>query len=705
MLTDVINCIINKYFYLGFLCLIFVTSIQVFAGEEKGVYYDTLEYANDYTLSEKSEQYLKRFISTRVDDPDSAMFYAKKSHEFSILAADSLLYVRSLYAIAFLHKNKDDFKNAIICYSKALSTARNNKYDDREKAILNGLALAYYYDGEYDEALKYNFESLALREKENDLKEIAIACNNIGLVYYKIKDFDTAIKYFKRAIDLKEQTGGDGKEYALVNLGLCYSELKAYDSAIHQYEKAIKICDDNCGEDILVEAFNGLGVAYYTVDELESAYDYFNKALKLAENDINTSQEIIALYNLARIEFKKNDFNNALKVLNQSQEKAREIDYRLYIRGNYQLYAEIYSNLGKYDSAFAFQKKYDSIQSEIMNEEVIQNLAKIQIEYKERENLETISLQKNELSKRTTLLILSGVIILLAIVILMILYKSNHHRRKVNKELSVANEKLSEANDTIERQNQELTDVNFKLEEIVKDRTKELKATNAALLKSNNELDNFIYKTSHDIRGPLATLQGVCNVALIDIKDDRAIDYFQKLGNTARNLNEILSKLLIINQINNSLISDDRIDFDLLIDSIIKEQKAFKRAKNISVNKEIDKNLYFKSDVDLLKIILNNLIGNSFKFYNTSNRLDSFVTIRIYKEKDLVMQVIDNGIGIEDKASDKIFEIFSKASEMADSAGLGLYLVKLAVEKLEGEIGLLKTDEGHTCFHVSIPQG
>ncbi|MEM7110486.1 MAG: HAMP domain-containing sensor histidine kinase, partial [Bacteroidota bacterium] len=256
---------------------------------------------------------------------------------------------------------------------------------------------------------------------------------------------------------------------------------------------------------------------------------------------------------------------------------------------------------------------------------------------------------------------------------------------------------LSEAKNTIEQQNNIL-------EEKVRERTKELNETNAALMKSNTDLDNFIYKTSHDIRGPLATLQGMCNVALIDIKDNKSRDYFEKIGHTAYRLNEILSKLLIINQINNSLISTDKIDLKELIKGIIKEHAALPGYSDIKVDNRINHLEHFESDEVLLKIILGNLISNAYKFHNSSNRVNSWIKLEGRRDNGhFQLEVIDNGIGVDDKASSKIFEIFSKASEVSDTAGLGLYLVKLAVEKLEGKIEHSKTEEGFTKFSVELP--
>ncbi|MEQ8572737.1 MAG: HAMP domain-containing sensor histidine kinase, partial [Fulvivirga sp.] len=364
---------------------------------------------------------------------------------------------------------------------------------------------------------------------------------------------------------------------------------------------------------------------------------------------------------------------------------------------NFKLLAELYKQTGDYKNAFDNQVKYDSVSSAILNDVVAKNLLQIQVDFEERQNLEIIALKDKEIGRRTTLLLLSIIISVLTVVIIFILYRNNKIRRRVNN-------KLTAANKTIESQNRTLTELNSVLEERVRERTEELRESNEALMKSNNDLDNFIYKTSHDIRGPLATLQGICNIALMDINDPMAVDYLQKLSKTAYKLNLILSKLLVINQINNALPLLEDVRLHNLVISMVDENKMSYFSKEISVKIEISKSLTITSDPDLLKIILGNLISNAFKFHNDSKRVDSFIIVRSCIEGDLfVFEVIDNGVGIEESVAHQIFDIFSKTSEIQDTAGLGLYLVKLATEKLDGKIEVKKSDEGDTLFRVTLP--
>ncbi len=79
----------------------------------------------------------------------------------------------------------------------------------------------------------------------------------------------------------------------------------------------------------------------------------------------------------------------------------------------------------------------------------------------------------------------------------------------------------------INSQNQKLCNINEHLDELVKEKTKELISTNEKLYSALKELDTFIYKTSHDIRGPLARLMGLCNIALLDIKHKKSVEFLK----------------------------------------------------------------------------------------------------------------------------------------------------------------------------------
>ena len=102
--------------------------------------------------------------------------------------------------------------------------------------------------------------------------------------------------------------------------------------------------------------------------------------------------------------------------------------------------------------------------------------------------------------------------------------------------------------------------------------------------------------------------------------------------------------------------------------------------------------------------MLKNLIDNAIKFYNDSERIEPFVDISIVNEGDHIrIKVVDNGIGISEVHPDKIFQMFSRASERSETGGIGLYITKTAAEKLGGTVNLKTTPEGYTEFYARLP--
>ncbi len=291
-----------------------------------------------------------------------------------------------------------------------------------------------------------------------------------------------------------------------------------------------------------------------------------------------------------------------------------------------------------------------------------------------------------------------AVIALLAGLLILVLQFGNRNIKRVNA-------KLSEAKEVIQNQNRELENKNRELDIEVDKKTVDLASANQSLKQVNDELDNFIYKTSHDIRGPLASLKGMCNVALLDVKDLVALEYLRKLDATAERLNSILTRLVIINQINNSKLSSERIDFKLIVNDVLMLERKKGLPADLKIHVDIDPEASIESDKELVRIVLENLIDNAIKFYNDSVRVESFLDVHISQTDDdgVKVRVVDNGIGISESNPEKLFQMFSRASERSETGGIGLYITKTATEKIGGKIGLLTTPEGYTEFYVIFP--
>lgn len=639
-------------------------------------------------------------------DSEKALEVTGKARDLALEHGDSLKIVRAFRISGQLLIRNGSPKEAIAILSKARVIAERNKFRDEYKTILNNIANAYSVLAEYDKALDIHFKTLVLREEDGDKAEISISYNNIGFVYFKLRNFERALEYFYRSLELKREANDNyDLDRLLINIGLSHVHLNDFEKALEYINEGLTICGTDCDKQIIIEGKFGLGVANIGLQKFDLAEKYFRESLEIAKNIDSKRFRVENLVYLGKVSIAQGNYEQARQLLTEAEILANASGYNQLLIDIYKQFSILFNQIKDYESASQYQSKYIALKDSLIGEDLVKNVAKIQTNFEERENIATIQLKEDALRRQRNLNIAIGVIAMLAALLGFVLYRSNVVMRRVNSE-------LTDAKNVIENQNLQLQDINRKLDARVKEKTAELLKTNdeldlanKSLSQVNDELDNFIYKTSHDIRGPLASLKGICSVALMDVKDPLALDYLTKLDVSSGRLNVILTRLLIVNQINNAIVGKEPIDFNGMVEDVILLEKKKGLPPKFKIKKDIQPNISFQSDKDLVRIILENLIDNAIKFYNDSERIQPFVHIKIGMQdaKEVVVQVIDNGIGIAEAKPDKIFQMFSRASERSGTGGIGLYLSKLATEKLGGHIQLRTNPEGYTEFFVSFP--
>jgi signal transduction histidine kinase/Tfp pilus assembly protein PilF len=631
-------------------------------------------------------------------DNAEALRVAERARSIAFQFGDSSRIVTSSRLVGQLLNRLDRNLEAEKVLLEVVGTARRNNFRDEYKNILNNLAVAYTVQAKFDKALDMNFQTLTLREQDNDIEEINVSLNNIGLVYYKLKNYSKALEYYNRALKLFDNSKDKYfMDRLLVNIGLCYNQLKEYEKAEKSFNRGFEICGDNCSDQMIVEGRLGLGVSYFNQKNFDEALKHFNESYAIARKINYKRIEGEALYFTGRIYAAQNQNERAIEALAKCEEISLANSFNELLIDCYNEFSLVHKQQRDFEKASYYQGRYINLKDSIYGAELIKNLANIQTKFEERENLATIAAREETIQRQRSLNIAIVIIAILAALLIFVLLRSNQVKKKVN-------QALSEAKAIIEDQNKQLLSSNYSLDKELKAKNIDLEKANESLQRVNEELDNFIYKTSHDIRGPLASLKGMCNVALMDVQDPLALNYLRKLDITAEKLNTILTRLLIVNQINNSTIASERIDFHSIVNDVLILEKKKGLPPRLKIRKQIDDSIEYYSDKEFVRIILENLIDNAIKFYNDSDRIEPFVDISVSEENDHVkIKVVDNGIGISQVHPDKIFQMFSRASERSETGGIGLYITKTATEKLGGAVHLRTSPEGFTEFFVLLP--
>jgi signal transduction histidine kinase len=615
--------------------------------------------------------------------------YALEALEVSTSLNDTLAMVKSNNALGHIKREMGLPRNAIPYFEVALKLAKASGFRDQVMYILNNLGLANQRSANFAKALEYHLES-----------------NNIGLLYQDMGDYENAFTYYKKNYDLKVQT----KEYydfelCLISLAEVSNTLKMYKDARGYLKEVFDRCSSevNCSKRQLALAHNGMGYALLNSSDFDNAEKEFSIAANLF-TEIQSPDKVDAYNGWALVRFRMGDNKGAIEKLSIAQPMAEDLEIPKYLLRIYQTYSDIYTQQKDFKKATEYQRKFISLNQEIFNADLIKNIARVQAEYQEEENLRTIAAQDQEILSREESLSLQRkqflflvIIATLVFILAMVFYRNQKRQARSNLELEKAKE-------IIVQKNKELVANNTELDNRVQERTKELHSSNESLKKVNEELDNFIYKTSHDIRGPLTSLKGITHLAIRESKEDMVSSYLQKLDVTADKLNKILTRLQIINQINHALLLPELIDFNTMIEEILAMERKRGIPANLKISTSVAEGIILFSDKTVLTIVLENLIDNAIKFYNSSDRKNPFVNISILNsENEITIKVVDNGIGIRSVAPGQIFKMFVRASERSESGGIGLYLTKISAEKLGGTIEMNITPEEYTEFTVKLP--
>lgn len=270
-------------------------------------------------------------------------------------------------------------------------------------------------------------------------------------------------------------------------------------------------------------------------------------------------------------------------------------------------------------------------------------------------------------------------------------------------DILIKNQELEKARTIITNQYEELKNVNFNLEQKVNLRTEELRKAYQDLLVLKNELETFIYKSSHDIKGPMMRLRGLCQVALMDVTDEKAMGYIKMLQNEAEGTIKVLQKLLIFYDVKNKVPQANKHRLEHALESIVAD---LKRSMEIGASAQIKLN-YAKdlpelnTDPELLNIALTHLIENAFIFRRPENSYID-ISVELDDKRNIMLLISDNGVGIPKEIEHRVFDMFYRGSERSLGPGLGLYTAREAARKLGGDI-TLNQKPGLTTFLVFFP--
>ncbi len=242
------------------------------------------------------------------------------------------------------------------------------------------------------------------------------------------------------------------------------------------------------------------------------------------------------------------------------------------------------------------------------------------------------------------------------------------------------------------------------LQNLVDARTHELQEVNRELMLRNTELDRFVYSASHDLSAPLKSLMGLINVARMEKPGQVHDQYLRLMERSILKLDQFIREVVSYSRNSRMPLKPEAFNFKEFVENLLTDFQYSPNFGQIKFIIEDHTEGEIVCDATRLKIILNNLVSNAIHFHRTEGNYKPYIKISLAMANGYyVIQVEDNGRGIGKAHIDRIFDMFYRASEDSQGSGLGLYILKESVTKMDGEVSVSSEEDQGTTFTIKLP--
>jgi tetratricopeptide (TPR) repeat protein len=464
-------------------------------------------------------------LAVAYSDVDYALLanYAEQSFQCAKRTGDSLRIVRAGRGRAAALRRVGELDSGLMLGLEMLPIATRNSYGTEVKKLLRGIALGYTYKADYALGFRYNFELLKITEQDNDSVEMSYALSNIGLIYYKLANHKKALQYYHRSLDVKSPLDKYPRTSTLVNMSLCYTVLGDFPRASEFLKKGLDACQPECPGAFMTEWLFANARIHYYEENLDSAEAYYLRAYSLAKKLGNERYQLVVSLDLIDIYYQWNQTSLAVPYLLEVEPimERTSFDYEQVLL--FEKFFSFYKKAGNYRKSAFYQEKYIQLVDSI-NNQLANNLMKIESEYLERKNKARIAEQEQLLALKdqkiwwqNALNILIGVITVLLMTLLYILYHSNRLKKSANRLLDLK----------------------------VKERTAALESSHVALKQSLEKEDRTVTDTFMDLKNSTAAIKELCSLGLAveDATNVTSKKYLQEIWVVTGRVSLVLSNV------------------------------------------------------------------------------------------------------------------------------------------------------------------
>ncbi|MCK5906986.1 MAG: tetratricopeptide repeat-containing sensor histidine kinase [Flavobacteriales bacterium] len=615
------------------------------------------------------------------------------SYEYYNLSSDSIGLAKITNNLGvYYYQWPNNYKKSLLFLERSLELKKLLKFDDGSLAnTYFNLGNVHLLLNNYIKSLKFYFKCLKIVESTKEFNKVSDLQNHIAQVYIEIEEFDKAEKYLKLSLKLSKQLN---TKIVFADNYLLYSNmhlaLNQPDSALIKLSQAEIIYTDN--NNLL-----GLGRVYNKYVEIYTKKEEFDKVFIYANLSINLFTESGAIFelaqtysNLGKAYFKTHDYKQSRNFINKSQVISLEYNYLEISVNNYLYLAELDYKEKKYQGAYSNFSLYSTTRDSIFSIKKSKIASEIEDKYainKKEIELELLSQEKQKVEierdkNKTTSNYLMLIIILVLIVLSLLFY------------LYYSNRKLNET-----------------LEELVQERTKELKKTNRLLANSKkNEEDvsriksDLLKNISESLKTPISEIQNLVKILKGENEEnDELYEQLELITSSTYRLNSIIksiTELYTLEEKKRSSTSEE-FEFDKLIVDIVDNYETHARARELNIIIENPTPIIFRNDIELVSNAVDHLLKTVVDYANKGD-----IVVKLFtNETSKIIEMCSSSFNINKRVfnNDLSTNVNSDARQI-DRMFINLYVTKKMVDKMGGNIHWESSNSGEGIkFVMSFP--
>lgn len=609
---------------------------------------------------------------------DSIVFANKNEDSLRVLIANfsqegnSYGEIISYRELGRLFSEKGHFLESIEIHKQGLEKAIQTKDTIHIVQALNNIATNYRRMGILDEAAVYHYQALSVcdvygdKESETARKNRVVSLNGIGNILMTVQNYEKADSVFRQALAGEESLGSDlGQAINYANLGSIFEARNQMDSARHYYSQSMKFNERAHSELGIALCYGHFGRLYEKAGSLDSALVEYRRAYDISSSSLDVWHWLESCLALTRVNIIKGNLDVADNYLQKARKAAVEINSLEHIAGVYHLEYLMSLKTGNTRKALDCYILSQQYSDSVTNEKKLMQMQNTRINYeRELKKTEISQMQKEfdaERSQRRTFLIgLLAFLFIACIVIVMLVYINRLHSQK----------------NRLIRQ------------------TEQMRAT-------------FFTNITHEFRTPLTVIQAAAQELIRDSEPD-SLTYHNAsaiLRHESRLLN-LINQILDVAKMESTATKasqwrhGDIVEF---ISVLCEGLESFATEKGINViYAPREKNAEMDFIPDYVQKIISNLVSNAIKF---SKKGGSVRVVSRVNDSKIQIIVSDTGVGMTPVQIKNIFMPFYQVSDNSDNtgSGIGLSVVKIAVEKMNGHIEVRSAIGEGSTFVVTLP--